>query len=176
MRTSAIAASAVLATGLMGLGGTAFADGGTTQTDDTSSGEDTTPNTTQVDPVTNTQAIADAGRSVVGLNVPVSADVHEGVANNLNVQDVARDAVHLGRTANPVHTDNADNTGQGDNQADILPAQVVTEAVPQGTSVASSTASAVNVGDTVNRVVASASATVNNVAHVSGGGKVVQGN
>lgn len=108
MRKSAIAASAVLATGLMGLGGTAFADSGAAA----DAGEDNTqPNTSeQQQPNHHVAADADPNRaSLVGVNIPVAADLHEGVANNLHAHDVARDIAVVGDVV-PAEQTAQDNT------------------------------------------------------------------
>lgn len=180
MRKSALAAGALLATGLVaGLGGTAFADaGGGSATTPTDGGEDTSRGTTQQEqqqPATTTQAAADAHRAVIGLNVPVALDLHEGVANDLNVQDVAQDVVHVGQTQVPAVVKDVVNVG-GDTSGGNVDANQNSsgedEAQSEGRANASATtdgtdavarAAAINVGGTVNQVVATATATVNGV-------------
>ena len=181
MRKSAIAAGAVLATGLMGLSNVAaFADSGSGLADD-HGGEDTKSTTTQPD--TTTQALTgEHGGGLIALNVPVAADAHEGVANNLNAQNVARDAVHVGHS-NPAGKNGGDadapqvqavkdtstnvQSGKAANRAKSASANAVATNANGTDSVAN--AQAVNVGDTVGNVVATATATAASAAPQVGG-------
>lgn len=190
MRKGAVAAGTLAAVGLMAAGGTAFADSGapaetSTDVQNTSAQATATDNGSQDEGKTvhmlpvertgdaNTQAGAEANRSVVGLAVPVNADLHEGVANDLNVQDVARDVVHLGKTDVPV------NAANGVTAPVTAPVNAPVRAVTGGDTVAQANAeshngtdavaqaNAVNgVGGALGDVVATATSTVNNVGNV----------
>lgn len=91
MRKSTAAVGGVLiASGLLGVGGTAFADSGVPV-------DPVEPNTpANAAPEHNTQATAPETRDLIGVNAPVAVDLHKGVANNLAVHDVAREVAVVG--------------------------------------------------------------------------------
>jgi hypothetical protein len=175
MRKSALAASTLAAFGLMAVGGTAFADGGQTAPADgegTNSTSQQDQKTVAVVPNHNTQSQADASRSVVGLNVPVNADLHEGVLNESGVLGQSKSTGDT-KTADVPAVVNAANGTANNVKAPIqaVPVNVASPQAKQSASTATANAngngtdavaSANAVGDTVNNVVATATATVHN--------------
>lgn len=91
---SAVGGGLILATGLMGLGGVANAhtqDHEPAPTpDQQSSSPAPAPAPHQVD------ANTPQSKGLVGVNAPVALDLHDGVANNLSVDNVARDVAVVG--------------------------------------------------------------------------------
>lgn len=85
--SAAVAGGALLATGLIGVGSPAFANTG---------GADSTPDPAPQPTEHKTEANAPQDKDLVGVNAPVALDLHKGVANDLNVSDVARDVAVVG--------------------------------------------------------------------------------
>lgn len=114
VKTAAVG-GVILATGLVGAGGTAFAD----------SGQSAEPAPAPEPAATQAQAPAD--HDLIGVNAPIAADLHEGVANNasvandLHVHDAVKDVVRVGDVvpaaagAHAAPQANAANSGEATN-------------------------------------------------------------
>lgn len=88
-KATAAVGGVILATGLVGMGGTAFAN--------TNHAEPAPEPQPQPQPTEHTtKADAPEGRDLVGVNAPVALDLHKGIANDLHAHDVAKDIAVVG--------------------------------------------------------------------------------
>lgn len=164
--SAAVAGGALLATGLIGVGSPAFANTG---------GADSAPDPAPAPQPTEhqTNATAPQDKDLIGVNAPVALDLHRGVANDLNVSDVARDVAVVGDVV-PAKPDAQGEHGKhakaADTKADDGKSNVAADAgngpaKPIGDVAAKAEATVNDVGGSVAQPVSGVVTSVDQTAH-----------